>query len=72
MDDAPKRSLGETITQLIVIAILLALIVGLVIFARQYIDSHNSSDGIVPTSTPTALVGVHGETRTGYYDLKAS
>ena len=37
--DAPKRSLRETITQLIVIAILLALIVGLVIFARQYIDS---------------------------------
>jgi hypothetical protein len=45
MDDAPKRSVRETITQLIVIAILLALIVGSVIYLRQYIDSRNSSDG---------------------------
>jgi hypothetical protein len=72
MDDAPKRSLRETITQLIVIAILLALIVGLVIFARQYIDSHNSSEGIVPRSAPTAMVRGPGEVRLGYYDLKAS
>jgi hypothetical protein len=43
MDDAPKRSLRDTVTQLLVIAILLALIVGAVIFARQYIDAHNSS-----------------------------
>jgi hypothetical protein len=67
MDDAPKRSVRETITQLIVIAILLALIVGLVIFARQYIDSRNSSDG-VPASTPVAIVGTHSELRTALYD----
>jgi hypothetical protein len=56
MDDAPKRSLRETITQLIVIAILLALIVLSVIYLRQYIDSRNASDGIVRNSPPVALI----------------
>jgi hypothetical protein len=52
MDDAPKRSVRDTVTQLIVIAILLALIVASVIFLRQYIDSRNTSDGSnVPVST---------------------
>ena len=58
MDDAPKRSLRDTITQLIVIAILLALIVGSVIFLRQYIDSRNSSAGLVSRSTPVAIYRV--------------
>lgn len=65
MDDAPKRSLGDTITQLIVIAILIALIIGSVIFLRQYIDSRNSSEGVVPTSTPLALIAIHGDARAG-------
>ena len=69
MDDAPKRSLGDTITQLIVIAILIALIIGSVIFLRQYIDSRNSSEGVVPKSTPVALIAIHGDARTGDYDL---
>jgi hypothetical protein len=58
MDDAPKRSLRDTITQLIVIAILLALIVGSVIFLRQYIDSRSASDGPAnaPTSTTATFV----------------
>jgi hypothetical protein len=69
MDDAPKRSLGDTITQLIVIAILIALIIGSVIFLRQYIDSRNSSEGLVSTSTPVALIAVHGDALTGDYAL---
>jgi hypothetical protein len=69
MDDAPKRSLGDTITQLIVIAILIALIIGSVIFLRQYIDSRNSSEGVGSRSTPVALIAIHGDARTGDYDL---
>jgi hypothetical protein len=44
MADSPKRSVRDSIGQLIVIAILIALIVGAVILARQYIDSHNAND----------------------------
>ena len=69
MDDAPKRSLRDTITQLIVIAILIALIIGSVIYLRQYIDSRNSSEGVVHRSAPVALIAIHGEARTGSYDL---
>ncbi|MGB8197193.1 MAG: hypothetical protein WCF25_09340 [Acidimicrobiales bacterium] len=72
MDDAPKRSLGDTITQLIVIAILLALIVGSVIFLRQYIDSRNSSDGVAPPSTHVALTGIPGYTLGTHHHRLAS
>jgi hypothetical protein len=51
MDEAPKRSARETITQLVVIAILLALIVASVIYLRQYIDSRNASSPTPPVST---------------------
>ena len=44
MAETPKRSLGDSIGQLLVIAILIALIVGAVILARDYIDSHKASD----------------------------
>ena len=50
--DTPKRSVRDTIGQLLVIAILLALIVGAVIFARAYIDSHSSS---TPASTKSSF-----------------
>jgi hypothetical protein len=55
MGDAPKRSVGETITQLVVIAILIAILIGTLIFLRQFIDSHNTSNSIsyTPTSTLT-------------------
>jgi hypothetical protein len=69
MDDAPKRSLRDTITQLIVIAILIALIIGSVIYLRQYIDSRNSSEGAVHRSTPVALIVTRGDARTSSYDL---
>jgi hypothetical protein len=45
MDESPKRSTRDTVTQLVVIAILLALIVASLIFLRQYVDSRNTSDG---------------------------
>jgi hypothetical protein len=44
MSDTPKRSVRETIGQLLIIALLIALIVGAVIYARRYIDAHNASD----------------------------
>jgi hypothetical protein len=42
VNDSPKRSLGETISQLVVIAILIAILVVAIIFLRQFISSHNS------------------------------
>ncbi len=52
MSDDTKRSLRDTIGQLIVMAILLALIVGAVLLARDYVDAHNSS---APLTTSAAL-----------------
>jgi hypothetical protein len=49
--DTPKRSVRDSVGQLIVIAILIALIVGAVILARQYIDSHNNSDATTTKAT---------------------
>ena len=59
MVDAPKRSVGETITQLVVIAILIAILIGAIIIFRQYVDSHNSSDPLpsTPTFTFTCCAG---------------
>src|ERR1035438_31281 len=48
MDGTPKRSVGDTIGQLVVIAILIAILIGAVVLLRDYVDSHNSS---TPTST---------------------
>jgi polyferredoxin len=42
MDEAPKRSPRDTITQLVVIAILIAILIVAIIFFRQYVDSHNA------------------------------
>ncbi len=53
MVDAPKRSVGETISQLVVIAILVAILIGAVIIFRDYVDSHNSSDSYRSTPTRT-------------------
>jgi len=60
MVDAPKRSVGETITQLVVIAILIAILIGAIIILRQYIDSHNTSHSIAnkPTFTFTCCAGL--------------
>lgn len=59
MVDAPKRSVGETITQLVVIAILIAILIGAIIIFRQYIESHNASGSIStkPTFTFTCCGG---------------
>jgi hypothetical protein len=48
MEPAPKRSLGDTIVQLVVIAILIGILIGAVILLRDYVHSHNASD---PPST---------------------
>jgi hypothetical protein len=51
MTQTPKRSTGETISQLIVIALLIAILIGAVILLRQFIDSHNST--AAPPATPS-------------------
>ncbi len=48
MDGTPKRSVGDTIGQLVVIAILIGILIGAVVLLRDYVDSHNSG---TPTST---------------------
>jgi hypothetical protein len=40
-----KRSIGDTIGQLLVIAILIAILIGAIVLLRDFIDSHNSSSG---------------------------
>jgi undecaprenyl pyrophosphate phosphatase UppP len=59
MVDTPKRSVGETITQLLVIAILIAILIGAVIILRQYVESHNTSHSIAnePTFRFTCCAG---------------
>jgi hypothetical protein len=52
MDDSPKRSIGDTIGQLVVIAILIAILIGAVILLRDYVDSHKSS---APAPAKTAF-----------------
>ncbi len=52
MDQAPKRSVGETIGQLVVIAVLIGILIGAVILLRQYVDAHNASNS-PPTSSST-------------------
>ena len=56
MVDAPKRSVGETITQLVVIAILIAILIGAIIIFRQYVESHNTS-GLISYRPTTTLSG---------------
>jgi hypothetical protein len=49
VNDSPKRSVGETISQLVVIAILIAILVVAIIFLRQFISSHGSDAPTSPT-----------------------
>ena len=51
MDGAPKRSIGDTVGQLLVIAVLIAILVSAVILLRQYISEHNSSAPITTKAT---------------------
>jgi hypothetical protein len=43
MAQAPKRSLRDTVTQLVVIGILIVILIVAVIFFRQYVDSHDAN-----------------------------
>jgi hypothetical protein len=43
MVQAPKRSAGDNVVQLAVIAVLIGILVGSVILLRDYITSHNAS-----------------------------
>jgi len=51
MVDTPKRSVRESIGQLVVIAILIAILVGALLLLRQYVDSNNASDSSSLTAT---------------------
>jgi hypothetical protein len=60
--DLPNRSTKETITQLVVIAFLIAIVIVAVIFLRSYVDSHKAIGANPATSTSN----VH---RSGFYDV---
>jgi hypothetical protein len=49
MDGTPKRSVRESIIQLVVIVLLIAILAVAVILLRQYVESHNNA--APPTST---------------------
>jgi hypothetical protein len=53
MDGSPKRSVRESITQVIVIVLLIAILAGAVILLRQYVNNHNSS--VPPTASPATF-----------------
>jgi hypothetical protein len=44
--ETPKRSLGESIGQLLVIVILIGILIGAVILLRQFLDSHDTGQGV--------------------------
>jgi len=46
MPETPKRSLGETIGQLLVIIILIGVLIGAIILLKDFIDSHSSSQSL--------------------------
>jgi hypothetical protein len=50
MPETPKRPLGDTIGQLLVIIILIGVLIGAIILLKDFIDSHSSSQSL-PTST---------------------
>jgi hypothetical protein len=51
VDGNPKRTRLETISQLVVIAVLIAILVVAVVFLRQYISSHDSATSDAKVST---------------------
>jgi len=46
MTETPKRTLGESIGQLLVIVILVGVLIGAVILLRQFLDSHAANQGV--------------------------
>jgi hypothetical protein len=54
MDGTPKRSTSETLGQLVVIAILIAILIGAVLFLRSFVNAHNSS-APAPAPAPTSF-----------------
>ena len=46
VSETPKRTPGETIGQLLVIVILIGVLIGAVILLRQFLDSHDASQGV--------------------------
>ena len=46
MPETPKRSLGETIGQLLVIVILIGILIGAIILLVEFIHSHANSQSI--------------------------
>jgi hypothetical protein len=70
MTETPKRSLGETIGQLLVIVVLIGILIGAVILLKDFIDSHASGQSLSKsTFNLTCCTGLNTTARTGYYDL---
>jgi hypothetical protein len=69
MAETPKRSVRETLGQLLVIAILIGILIGAVILARQFIDSHNTSGAPNQSrDAPSLTIQNPGNARTGFHD----
>ena len=62
--DLPNRSTKDTITQLVVIAFLIAIVIVAIIFLRSYVDTHKAMD-----ADSTATLNIH---RIGHYDVVTS
>ncbi|HEY5093165.1 MAG TPA: hypothetical protein VII60_07845 [Acidimicrobiales bacterium] len=50
MSDSPKRSRRDMVGQLVVILILMAILVGAIVFLHQYVTSHSSAPATSRTS----------------------
>jgi hypothetical protein len=78
MSDSPKRSRPETLGQLVVILILLAILVGAIWFLHDFVTSHSSAPATASTchfaandvSSPYASADghatIHGNVRASY------
>jgi len=51
VSDAPKRSVKDTVAQLVVIAVLIAIATVAIIYLRSFIDSHDTSSSSPTDST---------------------
>jgi hypothetical protein len=73
VSDTPKRSRRDTLSQLIVILILMAILVGAIWFLHDFVASHSSAPATSSTSWLTANHGsadghapINGNVRASY------
>jgi hypothetical protein len=75
MSDAPKRTRRETVGQLVVILILMAILVGAIWFLHDFVTSRSSApatnasqvaaSGVWPNSSADGHAAINGDVRAG-------